>query len=92
LKILVICLKSPNDRPAWTPSRARGARRGRAAASSVDPALARAGIAEGLALSLGAMVFGPWIRAALGLDADEFERIRDQALERIFTRLDTQPA
>jgi AcrR family transcriptional regulator len=60
----------------------------RAAASSVDPKLARAGIAEGLALSLGAMVFGPWIRAALGLEADEFERIRDAALERIFAQLD----
>lgn len=62
------------------------------AAVSVDPALARSGIAEGLALSLGAMVFGPWIRAALGLDADEFERIRDSALERIFAQLDGAPA
>jgi AcrR family transcriptional regulator len=60
----------------------------RAAASSTDPGLVRAGLAEGLALSLGAMVFGPWIRAALGLDADELERIRDQALERIFAQLD----
>jgi AcrR family transcriptional regulator len=64
----------------------------RAAASSVDPALARAGIAEGLALSLGAMVFGPWIRAALGLEVDEFERMRDAALERIFAQLDAPPA
>jgi AcrR family transcriptional regulator len=60
----------------------------RAAASSVDPAKARAGIAEGLALSLGTMVFGPWICAALGIDADELERIRDGALERIFTQLE----
>jgi AcrR family transcriptional regulator len=60
----------------------------RAAASSVDPDLARAGIAEGLALSLGTMVFAPWIRAALGLGAGELERIRDSALERIFTQLD----
>jgi AcrR family transcriptional regulator len=64
----------------------------RAAASSVDPELARAGIAEGLALSLGAMVFGPWIRAALGLDAEQFERIRDRALERILTQLDPPSA
>jgi AcrR family transcriptional regulator len=69
----------------------------RAAASSVDPELARAGIAEGLALSLGAMVFGPWICAALGLRAAQFDQIRDRALERIFARLDdasasTEPA
>jgi AcrR family transcriptional regulator len=64
----------------------------RAAASSVDSELARSGIAEGLALSLGAMVFGPWIRAALGLDPEQFERIRDRALERIFAQLDTAPA
>jgi AcrR family transcriptional regulator len=62
----------------------------RAAASSADPELARAGLAEGLALSLGAMVFGPWIRAALELDAEEFERIRDDALERIFAQLATE--
>jgi AcrR family transcriptional regulator len=62
------------------------------AATSVDPELARAGIAEGLALSLGAMVFGPWIRAALGLDEKQFERIRDRALERIFAQLEPAPA
>lgn len=38
------------------------------------------------------MVFGPWIRAALGLGADELDRTRDRALERIFAQLDTAPA
>ncbi|PRQ00004.1 transcriptional regulator BetI [Enhygromyxa salina] len=55
-----------------------------------DLEAARAGIAEGLALGLGALVFGPWIRAALELSEAQFEAARDGALERIFARLDAQ--
>lgn len=57
-------------------------------AAPADPAAARAGIAEGLALGLGAIVFGPWIRAAVDMNEAEFEATRDAALERVFARLD----
>jgi TetR/AcrR family transcriptional regulator, repressor for neighboring sulfatase len=57
-------------------------------AASIDPVQARAGIAEGLALGLGALVFGPWIRAALEISEAEFHAAHDAALERIFARLD----
>jgi AcrR family transcriptional regulator len=56
-------------------------------AAPVDPAIARAAIAEGLALGLGALVFGPWIRAALEIDEAQFDAAHDAAIERIFARL-----
>ena len=61
-------------------------------ASPSEPSAARAGIAEGLALGLGAIVFGPWIRAALDMSEDEFDATCDRALERVLARLDASPA
>lgn len=57
-------------------------------AAPSDPVLARAALAEGLALGLGALVFGSWIRAALELSEAQFDAAHDAALERIFARLD----
>ena len=48
----------------------------------------RAALAEGLALSLGVAVFGPWLCAALELDPNTLDATRDTALERLLTRLD----
>jgi AcrR family transcriptional regulator len=57
-------------------------------ATPVEPARARAGIAQALAVSLGAAVFEPWIRAAVGMSEAEFIAARDAALERIFAELE----
>lgn len=51
---------------------------------------ARAVLAEGLALSLGMTVFGPWLRAALELEQAQLDAIRDAALERLLGALDGQ--
>lgn len=60
-----------------------------AARSSVDRKETRAAIAEGLAMALGAVVFGSWIRVAVGLSDEEFEQIRDEAITRGIDRLGT---
>lgn len=51
---------------------------------------ARAALAEGLALSLGMSVFGPWLRAALDLDQAQLDAIRNAALERLLDAIDAQ--
>ncbi len=59
------------------------------ASTSAGTLAHKAVIAEGLALTLGSLVFGEWIEAALGLDAQELEAIREQAIERNLDRLDS---
>ncbi|MEM9457475.1 MAG: TetR/AcrR family transcriptional regulator [Myxococcota bacterium] len=54
----------------------------------VDRDTARALLAEGLALALGSMVFGPWIATALGLDDEQFDAIRRDAIEHNLDRLE----
>lgn len=48
----------------------------------------RAELGVGLALGFGVSVFGPWICAALGLDTARLRQSRDDALERIFARIE----
>ncbi|MEM7159639.1 MAG: TetR/AcrR family transcriptional regulator [Myxococcota bacterium] len=62
-----------------------------AARSPVDRGRTKAAIAEGLAMALGAVVFGSWIRVALGLSDAEFEQIRDEAIQRGMERLEGEP-
>ena len=55
---------------------------------------ADAALAEGLALALGSVIFAPWIRAALDMDAERFDDIIDRALARVHAsrRPDTGPS
>ena len=59
------------------------------AASSFDERTTDAAIAEALALGLGAIVFGPWIRRALGMSEAAYERITETALDRIYAGEET---
>lgn len=55
---------------------------------AVDREATRALLAEGLAFAMGSLVFGPWIAAALGLDDEQFDAIRRDAIEHNLDRLE----
>ena len=59
-----------------------------ATVDSAVTAQAKAVLAQGLALSFGVAVFGPWICAALGLEPEQLRAIRDDALERAFATIE----
>ncbi|MCH9688288.1 MAG: TetR/AcrR family transcriptional regulator [Deltaproteobacteria bacterium] len=56
--------------------------------SDADAAERRAVIAEGLAMVLGTVVFGAWIRAALGISERELDTIRTQVIDRGLARVE----
>lgn len=58
------------------------------ASSKISRSDTRAVLAESLATALGALVFGPWIRAALALGDDEFEAIRGDSIANMVARLE----
>lgn len=58
------------------------------AASSGDPHRTKTVLAQNLATALGALVFGPWIRAALDLDSEAFDTIRRDGIERNLAELE----
>lgn len=53
-------------------------------ASSLGPAPTDTAIAQGLAMGLGALVFGPWVRRALGMSEEDFEAAIERGLERVY--------
>lgn len=48
----------------------------------------RLAVAEGLAVTLGSLLFGPWISAATGLPEDEVATLRRDAMARLMGEVD----
>ncbi len=58
------------------------------AASTLDADRTDEAIAQGLAMGLGALVFGPWIRRALRMSNEAFDAAIERGLERTYAEGD----
>lgn len=50
-----------------------------------DPHDVDEAVARGLTLALGSVIFGPWIRAALAMEAERYDAVIDRALVEVHT-------